>query len=106
MAVAMVDQNVPFAFADTISPLVKACFKDSPTAQGYRSKRTKTTAIINIAVAPHFKTELVNKMKMQPFTLITDGSNDTGTTFFPRLYSSHRLNIIIFRSFSMVVYIF
>ncbi|KAK1875833.1 Histone acetyltransferase mst2 [Dissostichus eleginoides] len=78
VAVAMVEHNVPFAVADHFSPLYKECFRDSPTAQGFKSASTKTTCIINEAVAPHFKKELVMKMRENPFTLVTDGSNDTG----------------------------
>ncbi|KAF3854623.1 hypothetical protein F7725_022678, partial [Dissostichus mawsoni] len=73
----MVEHNVPFAVADHFSPLLKECFKDSPTAQNYKCARTKTLCIINEAVAPHFRKELVMKMRTNPFTLITDGSNDT-----------------------------
>ncbi|XP_071061695.1 protein FAM200B-like [Pseudochaenichthys georgianus] len=78
VAVSMVEHNVPFAVADHFSPLLKECFKDSPTAQNYKCARTKTSCIINEAVAPHFRKELVMKMRTNPFTLITDGSNDTG----------------------------
>ncbi|XP_034091651.1 uncharacterized protein LOC117559094 isoform X1 [Gymnodraco acuticeps] len=74
----MVQHNVPFAVADHFSPLYKECFRDSPTAQGFKSASTKTTCLINEAVAPHFKKELVMKMRENPFTLVTDGSNDTG----------------------------
>ncbi|XP_034096132.1 uncharacterized protein LOC117562410 isoform X2 [Gymnodraco acuticeps] len=77
VAVAMVQHNVPFAVADHFSPLYKECFRDSPTAQGFKSASTKTTCLINEAVAPHFKKELVMKMRENPFTLVTDGSNDT-----------------------------
>ncbi|KAI4832261.1 hypothetical protein KUCAC02_015235, partial [Chaenocephalus aceratus] len=75
VAVAMVQHNVPFAVADHFSPLYKECFRDSPTAQGFKSASTKTMCLINEAVAPHFKRELVMKMRENPFTL--DGSNDT-----------------------------
>ncbi|CAM4573185.1 unnamed protein product [Leuciscus chuanchicus] len=78
VAVAMVQHNVPFAVADHFSPLYKECFRDSPTAQSFKSASTKTTCIINEAVAPHFKKELVMKMRENPFTLVTDASNDTG----------------------------
>ncbi|XP_076854994.1 uncharacterized protein LOC143509955 isoform X3 [Brachyhypopomus gauderio] len=82
VAVAMVQHNVPFAVADHLSPLLRNCFIDSPSAQQYKCASTKTTCIINEAVAPHFKEELVIKMKSNPFTLITDGSNDTGDRQF------------------------
>ncbi|XP_061571349.1 uncharacterized protein LOC133424833 [Cololabis saira] len=78
VAVAMVQHDVSFAVADHFSPLWRECFKDSPTAQHFKSASTKTTCIINHAVAPHFRNELVMKMRENPFTLVTDGSNDTG----------------------------
>ncbi|XP_073669772.1 uncharacterized protein [Paramisgurnus dabryanus] len=78
VAVAMVQHNVPFAVADHFSPLLKECFKDSTTAQNFKCASTKATCIINEAVVPHFRNELVTKMRENPFTLITDGSNDTG----------------------------
>ncbi|XDV25465.1 hypothetical protein PO909_029381 [Leuciscus waleckii] len=74
----MVQHNVPFAVADHFSPLLKECFKDSTTAQDFKCASTKTACIINGAVAPYFRNELVMKMRENPFTLITDGSNDTG----------------------------
>ncbi|KAK0152710.1 Protein FAM200B [Merluccius polli] len=78
VAIAMVQHNVPFAVADHFSPLYRECFKDSPTAQNFKSASTKTVCIINEAVAPHYMNELVTKMRENPFTLLTDGSNDTG----------------------------
>ncbi|XP_049441884.1 uncharacterized protein LOC125894500 [Epinephelus fuscoguttatus] len=78
VAVSMVEHNVPFAVADHFSPLLKECFKDFPTAQSFKSARTKMSCIINEAVTPHFRKELVMKMRTNPFTLITVGSNDTG----------------------------
>ncbi|XP_029958821.1 uncharacterized protein LOC115396888 isoform X4 [Salarias fasciatus] len=78
VAVAMVQHSVPFAVADHFSPLYRECFRDSPTAQNFKSASTKTTCIINEVVAPHYKNELVMKMRENPFTLVTDGSNDTG----------------------------
>lgn len=77
VAVSMVEHIVPFAVADHFSPLLKECFKDSPTAQSFKSAHTKMSCIINEAVAPHFRKELVMRMRTNPFTLITDGSNDT-----------------------------
>ncbi|KAM3602702.1 uncharacterized protein V6R79_009311 [Siganus canaliculatus] len=49
-----------------------------PIKGSFKSASTKTTCIINEVVAPHFKKELVMKMRKNPFTLVTDGSNDTG----------------------------
>lgn len=78
MAATLVQHNVPISFTDYLEPLFKECFKDSKTAQDYRCAKTKTTAIINEAIAPHIINNLIEKMKTSPYTLITDGSNDTG----------------------------
>lgn len=88
MAATLVHHNVPLAVTDHLGPLLKECFKDSTTAQDYRCARTKTTCIVNGALAPHFKQELVVHMKEGPYTLITDGSNDTGISHTEILHLS------------------
>ncbi|XP_045073983.1 uncharacterized protein LOC121565698 [Coregonus clupeaformis] len=78
MTAGLVVHNVPLAFADHLGPLLKECFGDSKTAQEYRCARTKSSCITNEALAPYFTQELVKEMKKAPYTLVTDGSNDTG----------------------------
>lgn len=78
VAATKVQHNVPLAVADHLGLLLKECFKDSKTAQEYKCARTKTSCIINGALAPHFLKELVMHMREGPYTLITDGSNDSG----------------------------
>ncbi|KAK1902453.1 THAP domain containing protein 7 [Dissostichus eleginoides] len=78
VAMTMLQHNIPLAFSDHLSPLFKECFPDSKIAQKYSSARTKTTAIINKCVAPYLMDELVKNLCDQPFSLATDGSNDTG----------------------------
>ncbi|XP_072168656.1 uncharacterized protein [Diadema setosum] len=78
VAMTMVQHNVPLAFADHLSPLMKECFRDSPVATGYRSARTKTSCIVNRALAPYYHRKTVQQLQQQPFSLSTDGSNDTG----------------------------
>lgn len=55
MAAAIVDNNIPFAAADTFSPLFKEMFPDSEIAKSYASARTKTTCIVNGALKPYFR---------------------------------------------------
>lgn len=55
MAAAIVDNNIPFAAADTFSPLFKEMFPDSEIAKSYASARTKTTCIVNSALKPYFR---------------------------------------------------
>ena len=44
----------------------------------YASGRTKTSAILNVALGPHCHNYLVDHCKSHPFSLGIDGSNDTG----------------------------
>lgn len=85
VAVATVQAMVLLAVADLFGPLYRECFEDSPTAPNFKSASTKTSCIINEAVAPHYKNGLVMKMKENPFTLVTDGSNDTGIPLTAKL---------------------
>lgn len=55
MANFMVEHNIPFAVADHLSPILQDVFPDSQIAQRYSSARTKTTSMINLAIAPHFQ---------------------------------------------------
>ena len=78
VANALVQHNIPLAFANHLSPLLKRTFPDSEIAKSYASASTITTCIINGALAPHFKSALIEAMKHNPYSLAIDGSNDTG----------------------------
>ena len=54
MAAAIVDNNIPFAAADTFSPLFKDMFRDSEIAKSFASARTKTH-IVHRALKPYFR---------------------------------------------------
>ena len=77
MSVLLAQHNVPLALADYLSPLVRDIF-DGRVASGYASAKTKTACILNSAVAPHFKKELLCIMRQQPYSICIDGSNDSG----------------------------
>ena len=51
-------------------------FSDSAIAKKYSCARTKTTAVLNGAMAPEMILSLVETMKVEPFSLNVDGSND------------------------------
>ena len=70
--------NIPIAFADHLSPLFKSIFPDSEIAKSYSCARTKTTCILNGALAKNLQQSLIDHMKKEPFSLATDGSNDSG----------------------------
>ena len=78
VANALVQNNIPLAFSDQLSPLLRDIFSDSEIAKGYVSASTKTTCIVNGSIAPFFKQSLVSAMKMRGFAIAVDGSNDTG----------------------------
>ena len=78
MAMLLANQNIPLAFADHLSPLLSDIFPDSKIAKKYASAATKTTCMINGSFAPYFQRELVSVMKSDPYSLLTDGSNDVG----------------------------
>ena len=52
---ALVKHDVPFAMADTISPLMKTIFDDSKIANSYAAAKTKTTGIVNGALKEYYK---------------------------------------------------
>lgn len=74
----LVQNNIPLAVTDDLSPMFKDIFPDSQIAKGYASARTKTTCILNGALAPHFRASLISAIKSAPFSLAIDGSNDAG----------------------------
>ena len=74
----LIQHNVPIAITDHLSPILKDIFSDSDVACNYAAARTKTSCIINGALAPYIKSKLIDCMKSQPFAIAIDGSNDTG----------------------------
>ena len=78
MATLLAKQNIPLAFADQLSPVIKSSFPDSEISKQYACKRTKTACILNGAVAPYFLEQLVSQMQEEPFAVAIDGSNDAG----------------------------
>ena len=78
MAVLTASSNVSLAFHDKLSPMIRSVFPDSRIASNYHSASTKATCMLNLAVAPILIEDLVKSMKEHPFSISTDGSNDTG----------------------------
>ena len=70
--------NIPLAFNDHLSPMLRSVFPDSAIATKYHSAATKATCMLNLAVAPTLKMALVDIMKLNPFSIAVDGSNDVG----------------------------
>lgn len=78
MAVLTASSSIPLAFHDRLSPAIRSCFSDSTIGQNYHSASTKATCMLNLAVTPFLINKLADTMKSRPFSLSTDGSNDTG----------------------------
>ena len=53
-------------------------FPDSEIAKHYHCACTKTACILNYALAPHLKDDLVSAMRTEPFSLSIDASTDSG----------------------------
>ena len=49
---ALVHHNIPLAFSDHLSPLLRDIFHDSKIAKSYAAASTKTACIINGSLAP------------------------------------------------------
>ena len=78
IAVLTVSSNVPLAFHDKLSPTIRRIFPDSKIASKYHSASTKATSMLNEAVAPMLIEDLLQSMKLHPFSLAVDGSSDEG----------------------------
>lgn len=93
MSVLMAAENIPMTFHDKLSPFICQSFSDSRTASKYRSRTTKTTWMLNGAFTPHLLTSLTDAMKVQPFPMSINGSNDTGL---------EKLNPMMVRTFDIM----
>ena len=89
-------QHVPLALADYLSPLIRDVF-DGDVVQCYACAKTKTTCILNQAVAPQLRDELVSLMQNTPYSLSVDGSNDSGlekmTPLTVRVYTENTYKV-------------
>jgi len=73
-AAFLLEHNLPIASADHAGPLFRSMFPDSKIASYYGSARTKTTSIINKALAPEFASSVTEMVQKQPFTLSLDAA--------------------------------
>ena len=78
ISTVLAHHNIPIALADHLSPMFKDIFPDSQIAKMYSCARTKTACILNGALAKELQATLIDIMKNNPFSLATDGSNDSG----------------------------
>ena len=74
----LLQHNLPIATADHLGPLFKEIFPDNSIASSYLCGRTKTAAILNEVMSPQCHKYIVDHCKTHPYSVGTDGSNDTG----------------------------
>ena len=77
MALMIVHHNTFFNLSDHLTQIIKSEFHGSCAAEQFSCGRTKTAAIVN-CIGAELKAQLVNDMKNFPFSIMIDGSNDTG----------------------------
>ena len=73
-----IQHNIPFAVADHLSLMYQELFPDSKIAKNFKCSRTKTACIMNQVMRQLLPNELTESMKGGPFSLLNDGSSDTG----------------------------
>ena len=74
----IVQHNVPFLSSDHMTRLYPKMFPDSQSAKSFACGRTKTSCVLNDAMMPSLKDYLTSYMKDNLFSLVNDGSSDTG----------------------------
>ena len=101
----LIQHNLPIATADHLGPLFKEIFPDSSIASSYSCGRTKTSAILNEALAPQCHKYIVEHCKTHPYSVGTDGSNDTGVKKMNpvsvRIFDINRSNTVTNHFFDM-----
>ena len=75
---SIVQHNISFLTADHLAPLYRVMFPDSNIAKNFRCRRTKTTCMLNNALYPKIKSNLIEYMSENPYALANDGSSDCG----------------------------
>ena len=93
----LAENNIPLAFADKLNTLLPNIFPDSKIAKEYKMGKTKASCILNENLPPNFLQETVQIMKNDFYSLLTDGSNDTGlekmNPLAVRLYDSSKSRV-------------
>ena len=73
----LAQRNIPLAIAAYHSLMICQLLYEH-MAKGYSCAQTKSTAILNNAVALTLKRELTSAMRSGPFSILVDGSNWLG----------------------------
>jgi hypothetical protein len=89
----LVEHNLPLSVADHATPLFKAMFPDSATAEKFSCRRTKATSLVHY-LSCSAQEKINSALKSQPFALATDGSNDrhSPTSLYPIVVRYYDMN--------------
>ncbi|XP_021346237.1 uncharacterized protein LOC110445779 [Mizuhopecten yessoensis] len=82
MCELIANQNMSLSVADTLPRVFRTMFPDSKIAADMKCARNKTTVLIK-EIATLQQGSLAERMKMRPFTISTDGSNDEKSKQYP-----------------------
>ena len=79
MALTIVHHNHKgfIRLSDHLTPFIQAEFKVSRATENFSCRRTKTATIVN-CLGDYYQIELIGDLKSSPFSIILNGSNDTG----------------------------
>ena len=77
ITIMIVHHNTFFNLSDHLTKIIKSEFQGSAAAEQFACGRTKTSVIVN-CIGDDFKAQLLSDMKQLPFSIMIDGSNDTG----------------------------
>ena len=77
MALLIVHHHTFFWLSDHLTPYIQSEFKGSKAAENFSCRRTKTATIVN-CLGSHYQKELISDLRSTPFSVMLDGSNDTG----------------------------
>ena len=78
----LVEHNIPLSASDHAGLLFRKMFPDSELAKKYGSAHTTTTCTIS-ALARSSHSNVVSALERQPFSVSTDGSNDSDFKLYP-----------------------
>ena len=73
-----IEHDLSLNASDHFTKLLPKLCPDSKIARGFRCGRTKTTAILNEALAPDCTQNVVDVLNAQPYSIMVDEATDLG----------------------------
>ena len=101
----IVQHNISINTAELLNKLYSEMFPDSKIVKNNHCSRTKTTCILNNALAPELKGYLCDFIKNEPYSLVNAGSNDSSVKKMNAtcalIFDVNRSKTVDFRFFDM-----